>query len=248
MMAASSTTVDDAPDCEQATVSTANAGSQTVALKSLSREETFYTRIRPLAVFNKIFGTFPLVNVLQRDGKLLRHKWLCVWQLYDFLLCVAVLFLFYYSSELLLKQMKNEEEKEKLAFWLGATFYSSAIRGVITFFVSHFYAHKYPELISAIEEYHSGIGALMIKGKTQTTFQKVGPIIASIFLLVMLETTSYMYFSQFTEVDVAAVPVGLSFLFLYMWKELPLNMMICILLHLISRFDEIRDGVREASS
>jgi hypothetical protein len=88
-------------------------------------------------------------------------------------MCCAVMMLFYYSTALLLDCIKNEDQRYKLTVWLGLTFYSSAVRVVITFFISHFYAHKIPELLHAFEDYHQGIGAYIIKRRTGSTFQKV---------------------------------------------------------------------------
>ncbi|XP_059478363.1 uncharacterized protein LOC132198375 [Neocloeon triangulifer] len=238
------TTQEGAGSDPEAIIVTSTVASQTCPIESL-KPETFYSKIRPLAIFIKIFGTFPLTNVMQRDGRLLVHKWTNLWQLYDLVLCVAVMLVFFYANAYLVGQITNPDDKYKLMVWLGATFYLSAARAMITFLVSHFYAHKYPELFQAIEEYHFGIGANIIRGRTKATFQKVGPIVASLFMLLFLEVTSFMFFSQFTEIDSKAWPAGVSFMFMYMWKELPMNMFICILMHLISRFDEIREKVRE---
>ena len=88
-------------------------------------------------------------------------------------MCCAVMLCFYYSTTVLLDCIKDEDERYKLTVWLGLTFYSSAVRVVITFFISHFYAHKMPELFHAFEDYHQGIGAYIIKRRTGSTFQKV---------------------------------------------------------------------------
>jgi len=54
-------------------VQVSSMASQTCALESLT-PDTFYSKVRPLAIFNKLFGTFPLSNLMQRDGKKVTHK------------------------------------------------------------------------------------------------------------------------------------------------------------------------------
>jgi len=68
-------------------------------------------------------------------------------------------------------------------------------------------------------------------------------------MLLALGGTSFMFFSQFTGTEAAksAWPAGVSFMFMYMWKELPINMFICLLVHLIYRFDEVREKIKEVS-
>jgi hypothetical protein len=58
---------------EASTVQVSSMASQTCALESLT-PDTFYSKVRPLAIFNKLFGTFPLSNLMQRDGKKVTHK------------------------------------------------------------------------------------------------------------------------------------------------------------------------------
>jgi hypothetical protein len=65
----------------------------------------------------------------------------------------------------------------------------------------------------------------------------------------MLGFTSYFYFAQFTGPEAAssAWPAGVSFMFMYMWKELPINMFMCLLMHLMYRFEEIRDRLKQVN-
>lgn len=78
---------------------------------------------------------------------------------------------------------------------------------------------------------------------------QVIPIVATVVTLLMLEVTSFFYFVQFTGKEAAssAWPAGVSFMFMYMWKELPINMFMCLLLHLMFRFQEIRDKLKEVN-
>lgn len=69
-------TIASAPEeqkMEEKTVQVSSIASQTCALENLT-PDTFYSKVRPLAIFNKFFGTFPLSNLMQRDGKKVTHK------------------------------------------------------------------------------------------------------------------------------------------------------------------------------
>jgi hypothetical protein len=84
-----------------------------------------------------------------------------------------------------------------LIIWIRFTIVAAGARNFIQFIICHIYAHKYPQLFSALEEYYQGVGVSVVETRLRVFFQQLVPIIRTLAFLIFLLASSYSFFLQF---------------------------------------------------
>jgi len=96
-----------------------------------------------------------------------------------------------------LQKAQDAEDKYYLIIWLRFTLYAAGARNFIQFILCHIYAHKYPQLLAALEEYFQGIGAGIVESRKKVLIQQSIPICRTLVFLIFLTASSYSFFRQF---------------------------------------------------
>jgi hypothetical protein len=116
-------------------------------------EYTFYRDVRPVAVICKFLGIFSLQNVLQSDGRRLKHKFLSVDAFWGpiFIGALPIPFIEYGNDDF-------------GRYWR----IMQCLRGLITVSLSSYYDASLPEMISKMET----LGVVLRSMSTKKTIQK----------------------------------------------------------------------------
>ncbi|XP_059477271.1 uncharacterized protein LOC132197761 [Neocloeon triangulifer] len=200
----------------------------------------FYTRIRPFVFICKAMATFPLQNIQASDGRELKHRWCSAIFLYDIIVCLLIGTFFSYTSYCLVQEVKGQDDKFYLVVWLYFTALAAGSRNFCQFVLCHYYAHKYPQLLTALEDYYQGIGTEILESRRYVFRLQLIPILRTVFFLIILTAASYSFFIQFHGSTWVACA---SYVLINLWKELPMSMFICICAHLRPRFDQLVLGL-----
>jgi hypothetical protein len=109
-----------------------------------TNEETFYKGLKPFALICKVVGVFSLQNVIQNDGRLLKHSLLSLHALWGpFIVGIATILNTHFETENFLSHM--------------AMFYIA--RGISIPLLSVYYDKYLPELTFRIEEFNISISS-----------------------------------------------------------------------------------------
>ena len=96
-----------------------------------------------------------------------------------------------------LQNINDNAEKYYLIILIRCTIVAAGLRNAIQFAICHVYAHKYPELFSALEEYFQGVGSGVAETKFKVLHQQLVPIGRTLVFLIFLLASSYSFFCQF---------------------------------------------------
>jgi hypothetical protein len=113
---------------------------ETLKQKKITGEETFYRGLKPFALICKLTGVFSLQNVIQNNGRLLKHTLFSLHTLWGPLLVGTATLL------------NTHSETEHFLSYI-AMFYIA--RGMTIALISSYYDKFLPELIYRIEEFNT---------------------------------------------------------------------------------------------
>jgi hypothetical protein len=116
-------------------------------------EYTFYRDVRPMAIICKVLGIFSLQNVLQSDGRLLKHKFLSIDAFWGpiFIGALPIPFMEYGNDDF---------GRYWRIMW--------CLRGLITVSLSSYYDASLPEMISKMDT----LGVVLGSMSTERTIRK----------------------------------------------------------------------------
>lgn len=184
--------------------------------------KSFYWYFRPLALFAKLIGVFPLKNVLSGDPTKLSFKFISLDNLYSIVIFGFYMGMIYYFSGFVNVQTATLFQKCVMC--------SVLLRSCLSFgFVSR-HSRKLPELIKLLDRFdRKKSKVLLVKFSKWYINLLLWTILPSIFMVLVLIAT----FCNYSQLYIAVVPkdnqqmidgyvVSMSFGFLSIWQTLPI--------------------------